>query len=588
MNETTPDWLTRAQAFRADDPDPDTQRELDALLAGLPDLAAERELADRFSSRLAFGTAGLRGLLGAGDNRINRRAVAQATAALCAELLVQLPDAACRGLCIGFDGRHKSREFAEEAAAVASGAGFVVYAFESPVPTPVLAFAVLSRNAAGGIMITASHNPAAYNGLKVYWHDALQLNPPHDAAIAARIARGPDALALPRLLLTAARTQGLWSSLEPMRDAYLNGLAHELEQPHTKTADASASATPTSLRVAYTALHGVGEAFVRAALSRLEGVQLDSVVEQAQPDPDFPSVRFPNPEEQGAMDLVLELAKRSGADLALANDPDADRLAVAARTDAGALQTFTGNDLGVLLADYLLTHAPKDGRNAVVTTVVSTPLTAAVARAHGARIELTLTGFKWIARRAYELELAGLRSLLCFEEALGYCVGLRLRDKDGIAAAGHVVRMAQWHQQHGRTLHAALEALYRQHGLYESVPTAITLSPVTDHAALGDRLRQLRTAPPTRIAGLRVTGLRDLLRPESAEPDGLPKTDLFVLTLDDAHRVSIRPSGTEPKLKIYIDGYAPLRADADLPCIRGHLRRIARAITDDLRERLGL
>ena len=676
-----PGWLARARAFRADDPDPETCAELDALLARLPEPAVEAELRDRFETRLGFGTAGLRGLLGAGDNRMNRRVVAQTTSALCAQLLAAVPDAAGRGLCIGFDGRHKSRDFAAEACAIAGGAGFVVHLFEVPVATPLLAYAVRERAAAGGVMITASHNPAAYNGYKVYWEDGAQLNTPHDAEIARRIAAGPAALTLPRLAPADARAQARLRSLAPLVERYLSALERELGPaaatrsqlaatdlaaqsglaPDGPPLDRSPSAleralgpaattpaplaaadpaaqpglppdapprdrspqpldralgpaatTPAPLiaadpaaqpglspdapplhgaldgaggampRVAYSALHGVGEPFARAALARAGVTEVVSVAEQAEPDPDFPTVRFPNPEEPGALDRLLALAAHSGVDLALANDPDADRLAAAIPTPTG-WRALTGNELGVLLCDYLLERAPRDGKNLVVTTIVSTPLTARVAATHGAQLAITLTGFKWIVRRARELASTGLRPVLGFEEALGYCIGDLVRDKDGIAGAAHVARMAAWHAARGHTLHEALEALYRRHGLFESRQISLALSSHEQMQALSARLAALRGNPPAQLAGLPVTGCRDLLH---APPPDLPPSDVFGFELAHAHRITIRPSGTEPKLKIYLDLGQQLTAAEPLNAARAQLDELARRINEDLRERL--
>jgi phosphomannomutase len=570
-----PTWLARARAFRADDPDPDTQRELDGLLArAASDADVQNELRERFDKQLEFGTAGLRGLLGAGDNRMNRRVVAQTTAALCAELLQSVPDAAARGLCVGFDGRHKSREFATEVQAIANGAGFAVHAFETPAPTPLLAFAVLQRAAAGGVMITASHNPAVYNGYKVYWADGAQLNAPHDRAIAQRVAIGPSVRNLPRRSVEEARAAGLWHSLLELETRYVEALLLALGEP----------ASPFIPRIAYTALHGVGERLARRTLVAAGMSLVESVREQAEPDPDFPSVRFPNPEEPGAMDRVLQLADHTQAELALANDPDADRLAVAVRTRAGTMVTLTGNELGVLLCDYLLARAPRDGRNVIVTTLVSTPLAAAIAAAHGARSAITLTGFKWIVRRARELEQQGLRCVLGFEEALGYCIGELVRDKDGIAAAAYVARMSQWHASRGSTLHEALEDLYRQHGLFDSRQVSLSLQTDASVAPLRERIADLRSEPPTRIAGLTVTHYQDLLRPDT-EP-ALPPSDVLRFELEHAHRVTIRPSGTEPKLKIYLDCSQQLAASADLPNARTQLHGLSEHIAQAVRELL--
>jgi phosphomannomutase len=581
-NLSSSDWLARAHAFRADDPDPDTQRELDALLAQA-DSASASELRDRFGERLAFGTAGLRGLLGAGDNRMNRRVVAQTTAGLCAYLAASVPDARARGLCVGFDGRHKSREFADEVVAIASGAGFVVYAFEDVAPTPLLAFAVLDRAAVGGVMITASHNPAAYNGYKIYLADGAQLGEPHDARIAQAILGCGPVLGLPRMTRQAAQAANRLQSLTQIDARYLSGLRTQLRP----------QAPQPELRVAYTAMHGVGERLARAALQVAGVRELHSVAAQAEPDSTFPSVAFPNPEEPGALDMLLALANDMRADLAIANDPDADRLALAARS-AGVMQLLSGNELGVLLAEYLLTHAPADGKNLVVSSIASTPLVGRIAEAHAARWETTLTGFKWIVRRGLELQAReGLRFVLGFEEALGYCIGTLVHDKDGIAGAAHAVRMAAWHAGRGASLHDALETLYRRHGLFESRQRSITLSGQAGLTQLHASMRRLRTRPPTRIADRAVTSKLDLLagirvQGSAQSRSSLPSSDVLSFELEAAQRITIRPSGTEPKLKIYLDCMTELAPDEPLAAARRRVQAIMDEVERDFVRQAGL
>jgi phosphomannomutase len=501
---------------------------------------------------------------------MNRRVIARTTAALCAELIASVPDAARRGLCVGFDGRHKSRDFADEVQAIANGAGFVVHAFEDPAPTPLLAFAVRDRGAAAGVMVTASHNPAAYNGYKVYWEDGAQLNTPYDERIAARIAEGPDSRALPRTSRAVAQTHGRWQSLADIPTAYFRALAARL-QP---------AASGRAPKVAYTALHGVGEAYARTALQLAGVTELSSVHEQAAPDPDFPTVRFPNPEEPGALDRLLALARASNADLGLANDPDADRLAAAVVAGDGALRALSGNELGVLLCDYLLESAASGRDRFIVTTIVSTPLAKEIALAHGASAETTLTGFKWIVRRALERQAAGLHFVLGFEEALGYCVGDLVRDKDGIAAAAHVAQMAQRHNDRGQSLWQALEALYLRHGLWDSRQVSITLGGAGDAERMRAQLLRLRRQPPSALAGKRVSDFRDLLY--GPNPDQLPPSDVIVLELEGGHRVTIRPSGTEPKLKLYLDCTERV-ASGQLDAARARLRVLGDALVEAVR-----
>jgi phosphomannomutase len=353
----------------------------------------------------------------------------------------------------------------------------------------------------------------------------------------------------------------------------------ELQQRLAKACEAAAP------RVAYSALHGVGEPLARAAL-QLAGVDdLASVAEQATPNPDFPTVRFPNPEEPGALDRLLKLARETRADLALANDPDADRLAAAVLTPSGEPCALNGNELGALLCDYLLALTPNapDSRRLIVTTIVTSPLAERIARAHGARVEITLTGFKWIVRRALELSAQGWQFVLGFEEALGYCVGDLVRDKDGIGAAAHVAQMARWHASHGRSVWQALEALYVRHGLWKSRQVSIGLSDPAQTQQLHRQLEQLRKQPPSHIAELAVSEVRDLLY--GPNPEDLPESDVCILQLEAGQRVAIRPSGTEPKLKLYLDctepvahrealGAAHLKLDARLDSLERALRSL--------------
>jgi phosphomannomutase len=562
-----------ARAFRDDDPDPLTRAETDALLAR----GVLEELAERFGSEIAFGTAGLRGLIGAGTSRMNRRTVARTTAGLCAYLSRSVPDALRRGLCIGYDGRHQSRAFADEAASVARGAGFVVHMFDGVVPTPLLAFSVLERAAAGGVMITASHNPAEYNGYKVYLDDGAQLRSPHDREIQREIAAVTSVLQLPRVA-------GGERSLADVAEAYVSAICAQVQRPPA----------PLPLRVAYTALHGVGEQLALRVFERIGALDVHSVAEQATPDPDFPTVRFPNPEEPGALDALLALGERVRADVAIANDPDADRLALAARYAGGALAALSGNELGVLLADHLLAHAPQDGKNLLVTTIVSTPLLERVAEAHGARCVRTLTGFKWIVPRALELARSqGLRFVLGFEEAIGYCVGDRVRDKDGIGAAAHALHMAELHAVAGRTLHAALEALYRRYGFCQSSQVSLTQPGPRGLAELAAALGRVRAQPPQSLAGVRVARVVDLLHGTASAAagggghEGLPASDVLVLEVEGGHRITLRPSGTEPKLKIYIDVWGEL-AGVTLTEARAQAGSLAAQLITALQQKLQL
>lgn len=567
----------RVAEWIAADPDPHTRDELQTLL----DSGDTAELGDRFASPLEFGTAGLRGLVGGGPRRMNRAVVAQATAGLCAELSAQVPGARERGLCIGFDGRRHSQAFAEEVAAVAAAAGFRVLRFEHMVPTPLLAFAVRDRGAAGGVMVTASHNPPAYNGYKVYWEDGAQIVPPVDAAIAHRIAHAGPAAALPRLDASERRARGLDEPLgEEVTRRYLDGLKSLLPP----------RAVSKPIRIAHTALHGVGAPLVRAALREAGFDDVMEVTEQAEPDPDFPTVAFPNPEEPGAMDRVLELARTHDADLVLANDPDADRLAVAVRDETGRHVVLDGNQVGCLLGHYLLAEGPQGPDRLVLATVVSSPLLGVIARAHGARFAQTLTGFKWIARRARDLERTeGLRFVFGYEEALGYCAGNLVRDKDGISAAVLMAAMAASYRSRGRTLLDALEDLAREHGLFASRQVSVTCDERGGHDRIAAMMQAARRASPDRLGGSAVVAVQDVQRGERTDRDGratalpFPPSNLLVFELEGDHRAMLRPSGTEPKLKYYVDVRVPLEPGESPGDARVRADGLIDAIVHDLR-----
>ena len=543
-----PEQLRReAEAWRADDPDPDASAEIARLLAE----GAKDELADRFRGSLEFGTAGLRGLLGAGPNRMNRKVVLRATAGLCAYLLETTPDAATRGICIGFDGRRMSRTFADDAAMVAAGMGIRVRTFDHVVPTPVLAFACRRFKAAGGIMITASHNPPDYNGYKVYWGNGAQIIPPVDAAIAAAIAKVGDVASIAREKLGDAEEAGRYALCEAdLENDYLAGV-QALQVHPGLTRDIS---------IAYTALHGVGDVLARRALSDAGFSRVWSVPEQAEPDGAFPTVAFPNPEEKGAMDLVLALAAKHGTDLVLANDPDADRLAVAVRDRSGGYVQLSGNEVGCLLGHYLLDQGPAGDGRVVINTIVSSPWLGAIAAAHGARWEQTLTGFKWIANRAMELEREkSARFVFGYEEALGYTVGRLVRDKDGIGTAVVMADMAAWCKSRDRDLLDELEAAWRRYGMFLSRQVAKVHPGVEGAELIASVMRKVRAAPPSSIGAHAVTAMTDLdagtrrAADGSTQPISLPRGNVLAMEIEGGHRVMLRPSGTEPKIKYYFD-----------------------------------
>ncbi|MET8812479.1 phospho-sugar mutase [Streptomyces sp. NPDC004549] len=538
--------IARAQAWLAEDPDPETRAELSALL----DAGDTAELAARFSGTLQFGTAGLRGELGAGPMRMNRAVVIRAAAGLAAYLKAQ---GQTDGLVvIGYDARHKSADFARDTAAVITGAGLRAAVLPRPLPTPVLAYAIRHLGAVAGVEVTASHNPPRDNGYKVYLGDGSQIVPPADAEIAAEI----DAVAA---LADVPRPESGWEILgDEVLDAYLARTDAVLAKGSARTA-----------RTVYTAMHGVGKDVLLAAFARAGFPEPVLVAEQAEPDPDFPTVAFPNPEEPGAMDLAFAAARATDPDLVIANDPDADRCAVAVR-DGGDWRMLRGDEVGALLAEHLVRRG---ARGVFAESIVSSSLLGRIAERAGLPYEETLTGFKWIAR------VEGLR--FGYEEALGYCVDPEgVRDKDGITAALLITELASELKEQGRTLTDLLDDIAVTYGLHATDQLSVR---VEDLSLIADAMRRLREQPPTRLAGLAVTSAEDLTRGTAT----LPPTDGLRYALDGA-RVIVRPSGTEPKLKCYLEVVLPVATHADLPSARARATELLTAIKRDLSEAAGI
>jgi len=565
--------IDEARAWIAQDPDPNTRRELETLIARNDRVALEA----RFARSLEFGTAGLRGLLGAGPTRMNRVTVMRTTAGLCAWLKRQVPNAATRGICIGRDARMQSDVFAEDAIEVALGAGIPVWTFSDVVPTPVLAFSVLELGTAGGVMITASHNPPEYNGYKVYWENGAQIIPPNDAGIAREIELAQPANRLARISMAEGRKRGLLRDVDDLVGAYVDLVASAVQQP----------AKRRKVRVAYTALHGVAEGTLRDILSRVWFCEIQSVVEQATPDGRFPTVAFPNPEEPGAMNQVLALGSAIDADLVIANDPDGDRLAVSVLHE-GAFESLSGNGIGVLLADDLLTGHDDLDKPLVISTVVSSPMLGPVAASHGARWEQTLTGHKWIQNRALELEHEGYQYVFGYEEALGYAPLSSIRDKDGISSALLIIDLASRLKSRGETLIDALEALWQAHGVFQGMQLSQRFEGPDAQAQMAQLVEDLRRKPPTEIGGQTVTTMIDLgrqvrWRPSGETPcEGLAKSEVLIFELEGDHRAMVRPSGTEPKLKWYL--YAHASAQSDLAQARARTAVVLDRMAEDLKK----
>ncbi|QDG66298.1 phospho-sugar mutase [Pseudarthrobacter sp. NIBRBAC000502772] len=576
-----------AREWAAKDPDPTTAAELTELLQlaeeGSP--AALQELADSFSGTLQFGTAGLRAALGAGPNRMNRVVVRRAAAGLADFLVDAVGEAAPRTrprAVVGYDARHSSDIFAEETAAIFTAAGIETFLMPSALPTPLLAFAVRSLDCDGGVMVTASHNPPQDNGYKVYLGRhavegsgrGAQIVAPHDARIAARI----DAVGALESITLAADG---WTVLDP-------SVAAEYERATAGLADA-ARFPSRDLRIVLTPMHGVGGETAVAVLNAAGFADVTLVAEQAEPDPDFPTVNFPNPEEPGALDLALETAARVEADIVLANDPDADRVAVAAKDpDTGAWRMLRGDEVGALLGAHIVARlaagsdettstveaASDEGAGVFANSIVSSRLLSRIAAAAGYAHEETLTGFKWISR------VPGL--VYGYEEALGYCVAPELvRDKDGISAAVLIAEMAAAAKADGKTIFDTLDELYLQHGLHASDQLSIR---VADLGLLDAMMNRLRVSPPDSFGSSAVETFVDLA--EGSEH--LPPTDGLLYLTRDETRVIIRPSGTEPKLKCYLEVILPVESAAELPEARQAARTALDNVLDDVREALGL
>ena len=569
--------LAAARTWAAEDPDPQTAAELEALLVQVADddtrTAATQDLQDRFSGPLLFGTAGLRAALGAGPNRMNRVVVRRAAAGVAAHVTGLADGAYVPRAVVGFDARRNSRIFAEETAAIFTAAGIQTFLMPTELPTPVLAYAVRALECEVGVMVTASHNPPQDNGYKVYLggravDDAgrgAQIVAPQDTEIAARIAAvGP----LGSIPLAADG----WNVLpESIAKDYVTSVVALADRERYPDRDLSIVLTP---------LHGVGGGTAQEVLAAAGFGTVHVVAEQAHPDPDFPTVDFPNPEEPGALDLALAAAVAHDADLVLANDPDADRVAVAAKDPAtGEWRMLRGDETGALLGQHLAARraegvGPDAAGTVFANSIVSSRLLSRIAATAGIAHTETLTGFKWISR---------VPSLAYgYEEALGYCVAPELvRDKDGISAALLLAELAATTKAAGRTLFDLLDDLALLHGLHASDQLSVRVGSL---GLLDAMMNRLRENPPQAFADSAVDVVQDLLVGHA----GLPPTDgLLYLTRDDT-RVIIRPSGTEPKLKCYLEVIEPVESAAELDDAKVTARARLDAVLRDVEESLGL
>lgn len=573
-DEGTEALLDRVRAWADDDPDPTTARALRALVGAAEDggAAALDELRELFRSSLAFGTAGLRGAVGPGPDRMNRAVVRRAAAGVAA--WVQGFVGVDGGVVVGRDARHGSEAFLDDSVEVLAGAGVRVHVLPSPVPTPVLAFAVRHLRAAAGIMVTASHNPGADNGYKVYDDEGRQI----DAEQAADIAGAMQLLGSVGDIPTAGPGSGLITRLgNEIVDTYVATVAQVLRNPRDRE----------RIDVAHTSLHGVGAPVVRQACRRAGFIDLHEVSEQADADPAFPTVPFPNPEEPGALDLLLRQAAWSNADVAFANDPDADRLAMAVplpgrdRHDPASWRTLTGDELGCLLADHLVRRGglPPDG--VFATTIVSSTLLREIAVAAGFRYAETLTGFKWIVRAAGP----GRPLVFGYEEALGYCVGDAVRDKDGISALLLAAELVSTLVEEGLTVQDRLDDLARRFGVHLTGQLSVRLEGGEGAERIAAAMAHLRAAPPAALAGRVVAEVSDLA--DGSPARHLPPADVVGLALEGA-RVVVRPSGTEPKLKCYVEVVEPVKEGTDVASARTRAEEGRDRLIEALPATLGL
>ena len=517
----------------------------------------ENEIKERFYMDLEFGTAGLRGIIGAGINRMNIYVVRRATQGLANYIIKQ--GAANKGVAIAYDSRHMSPEFAMEAAMTLAANGIKAYKFESLRPTPELSFAVRELGCVAGINITASHNPPEYNGYKVYWEDGAQFTPPHDKGVTEEVLAIEDLSTVKTTDEASATAAGLYQVIgQEIDDKYIAQVKAQVV--NQKAIDEMQD----QITIVYTPLHGTGNIPARRVMKEIGFTHVYVVPEQELPNGDFPTVSYPNPEAKEAFELGLKLAKEKDADLVLATDPDADRLGVYVKdTKSGEYIPLTGNMSGSLLCEYVLSQKqaagkiPADGQ--VVKSIVSTNLIDAVAKSYGAELIEVLTGFKWIGKQILKNETTGHGTYLFgMEESYGCLIGTYARDKDAISATAALCEAAAYYKQKGMTLWDAMIAMYEKYGYYKDAVKAIGLSGIEGLAKIQSIMETLRNNTPTEVGGYKVTSARDYkldtiknMATGELKPTGLPSSNVLYYDLEDGAWICVRPSGTEPKIKFY-------------------------------------
>ena len=529
----------------------------------------DNEIKERFYMDLEFGTAGLRGIIGAGTNRMNIYVVRRATQGL-ANYIAKV-DKKSQGVAIAYDSRHMSPEFAEEAALCLAANGIKAYIFESLRPTPELSFAVRHLGCVAGINVTASHNPPEYNGYKVYWEDGAQITPPHDSGIMGEVKSISDWNTVKTMDKAEAEKAGLFQVIgKEVDDAYMAELKKQVLHMDAIKAEGK------NLKVVYTPLHGTGNIPARRILKELGFENVYVVKEQELPDGDFPTVSYPNPEAAEAFELGLKLAKEVDADLVLATDPDADRLGVRVKDKNGEYHDLTGNMSGCLLANYEISQKkaingslPEDG--ALIKTIVTTNLADAIAKGYGVKLIEVLSGFKFIGQQILGFEQSGKGSYLFgFEESYGCLIGTYARDKDAIVATMALCEAAAYYKTQGKTLWDAMIEMYEQFGYYKDAIQSVTMKGIEGLQKIQEIMNSLRQNPPAEFAGHKVVAVRDYKADTitdvitgAVKPTGLPNSNVLYYELTDDAWVCVRPSGTEPKVKFYYGVKGTSLADAD-------------------------
>ena len=529
----------------------------------------ENEIKERFYMDLEFGTAGLRGIIGAGTNRMNIYVVRRATQGLAN--YIDKVDKKAQGVAIAYDSRHMSPEFAQEAALCLAANGIKAYIFETLRPTPELSFAVRHLGCVAGINVTASHNPPEYNGYKVYWEDGAQITPPHDSGIMGEVKAISDWNTVKTMDKAEAEKAGLFQVIgKEVDDAYMAELKKQVL--HMDAIEAEGK----NLKIVYTPLHGTGNIPARRILKELGFENVYVVKEQELPDGDFPTVSYPNPEAAEAFELGLKLAKEVDADLVLATDPDADRLGVRVKDKNGEYHDLTGNMSGCLLANYEISQKkaingslPEDG--ALIKTIVTTNLADAIAKGYGVKLIEVLTGFKFIGQQILGFEQSGKGSYLFgFEESYGCLIGTYARDKDAIVATMALCEAAAYYKTQGKTLWDAMIEMYEQFGYYKDAIQSVTMKGIEGLQKIQEIMNSLRQNPPAEFAGHKVTAVRDYkadtitdVATGAVKPTGLPNSNVLYYELTDDAWVCVRPSGTEPKVKFYYGVKGTSLEDAD-------------------------